>query len=106
MRVISSNTDIPWLARSPDKSPLDYYLWGGCEAEVRRVKPNNMEELKEVVNDCVASLDEDEVRRDVRDARPRPSSASKSAADTSCPSSRSTRGARLRSENILCACSY
>ena len=47
MRMISGNTDIPWPARSPDKSPLDYYLWGGCEAEVRRVKPNNLEELKE-----------------------------------------------------------
>ena len=69
--MISGNTDIPWPARSPDKSPLDYYLWGGCEAEVRRVKPNNLEELKEVVNDFVASLDEDKVRRAVRDVRPR-----------------------------------
>ena len=104
--MISGNTDIPWLAHSPDKSPLDYYLWGGCEAEVRRVKPNNLEELKEVVNDFVASLDEDKVRRAVRDVRPRPSSASKWAADISSPSSRSTRGGQLRSENILCAWSY
>ena len=104
--MISGNTDIRWPARSPDKSPLDYYLWGGCEAEVRRVKPNNLEELKEVVYDCVASLDEDEVRRAVRDVRAWQSSASKRAADTSSPSSRSTRQGRLRSENISCAWSY
>ena len=31
----------------------------------------NLDELKKVVNDYVASLDEDEVRRAVRDVRPR-----------------------------------
>ena len=70
-RVISGNTAIPWPARSPDKSPLDYFLWGNSEAEIRRVKPRDLEELKEVVNDFVDNLDEDLVRRAVRDVRPR-----------------------------------
>ena len=39
--------------------------------EVRRVKPSTLEELKEVVSDFVACLDEEEVRRAVRDVRPR-----------------------------------
>ena len=30
-RVISGNTEIPWPARSPDKAPCDYYLWGNCD---------------------------------------------------------------------------
>ena len=43
----------------------------GCEAEIRRVKPKTLEELKEVVSEFVASLDEEEMRRYVRDVRPR-----------------------------------
>ena len=45
-RSHTSNFSLEWLqekfrpARSPDKSPLDYFLWGICEAEIRRVKPN------------------------------------------------------------------
>ena len=37
----------------------------------RRVKPRTLEELKEVVTDFCDSLDEEEVRRAVRDVRPR-----------------------------------
>ena len=70
-RIISGNTDIPWPARSPDESPLDYFLWGIAETEVRRVKPKSLEELKTVVSDFVECLDEDVVRRAVRDIRPR-----------------------------------
>lgn len=70
-RIISGNTDIPWPARSPDESPLDYFLWGIAETEVRRVKPKSLKELKTVVSDFVECLDEDVVRRAVRDIRPR-----------------------------------
>ena len=41
------------------------------KAEIRRVKPSTLEELKEVVTDFCDSLDEEEVRRAVRDVRPR-----------------------------------
>ena len=61
--IISDNMEISWPARRPDKAPCDFYLWGICEAEIRRVKP---EDLMEVMNKFVASLDETEVRRDVR----------------------------------------
>ena len=70
-RIISGNTAIPWPARSPDEAPPDYWLWSICDAEVRRVKPSTLEELKEVVSDFVASLDDEDVRRAVRDVRPR-----------------------------------
>ena len=53
------------------QSPLDYFLWGIAETEVRRVKPKSLEELKTVVSDFVECLDEDVVRRAVRDIRPR-----------------------------------
>ena len=70
-QIISGNTEIPWPARSPDEAPCDFYLWSICEAEIRRVKPRTLEDLMEVVNTFVASLDEAEVRRAVRDVRPR-----------------------------------
>ena len=58
-------------ARSPDQAPCDFWLWSICEAEVRRVKPKTLDDLMEVVSDFVASLDPAEVRRAVRDVRPR-----------------------------------
>ena len=70
-RIISGNTEIPLPAQSPDKAPCEFYLWGICKAEIRRVKLKTLEDLIEVVNEFVASLDEAEVRRAVRDVRPR-----------------------------------
>ena len=67
-QIISCNTEIPWPARSPDQAPCDLWLWSVCEAEVRRVKPKTLEDLMEVVSD---SLDPAEVRRAVRNVRPR-----------------------------------
>ena len=43
----------------------------GWEAKIRWVKHKTFEDLKEVVSDFVASLDEKEMRRYVRDVRPR-----------------------------------
>ena len=59
--------EIAWRARSP----CDYFLWGICDQEFRRVKPHNLGELQEVVSDFVESLEEDAARRAVRDVRPR-----------------------------------
>ena len=104
--IISDNTEISWPAWRPDKAPCDFYLWGICEAEIRRVKPKTLEDLMEVVNKFVASLDETEVRRDVRavrSVRPRAELCIKIGGS---PSFRNTRGAPLRSSNISTAWSY
>ena len=69
--MISGNTEIAWLAHSPDEALCDYFLWGICDQEIQRVKPRNLGELQEVVIDFVESLDEDVARRAVRDVRPR-----------------------------------
>ena len=69
--IISGNTEIRLRARSTDEAPCKYCLWGICEAEIRRVKPKSLEDLMEVVTGYVGSLDEAEVRRAVRDVRPR-----------------------------------
>ena len=57
--------------RSPDETLCDYFLWGICDQEIRRVKPHNLGELQEVVSDFVESPDEDVARRAVRDVSPR-----------------------------------
>ena len=54
--VISNLTDRVWLPRSPDLSPLDFWLWGVCLAELRRSPPGSIEELKETVNAYADSL--------------------------------------------------
>ena len=69
--IISGNTEIRFPARSTDKAPFEYCLWVIFEAEIRRVKLKTLKDLMEVVTDFVGSLDEAEVRRAVRDVRPR-----------------------------------
>ena len=69
--MISGNTEIAWPACSPYKALCDYFLWGICDQEIRRVKPCDFGKLQAVVSDFVESLDEDVARRAVRDVRPR-----------------------------------
>ena len=81
-QVISGNTEIAWPACSPYKAPCDNFLWGICDQEIRKVKPRDLGELQEVVSDFVQSLDEDVVRRAIRDNRPRAEMCIKLAAIT------------------------
>ena len=69
--IISGNSEICFPARSTNEAPFEYCLWIIFEAEIRRVKLKTLKDLMEVVTDFVGSLDEAEVRRAVRDVRPR-----------------------------------
>ena len=69
--MIPGNTEIAWPVCSPDEAPCDYFLWGICDQEIRRVKPCDFGKLQVVVSDFVESLDEDVARRAVREVRPR-----------------------------------
>ena len=69
--MISGNTEIAWRARSPDEAPSDYFLWGICDQDIRRVKPRYLGELQEVVSDFVEFPDKEVVRKAIRDVRPR-----------------------------------
>ena len=66
-RVISRHAERPWPARSPDMSPLDYWFWSVCLAELRRSPPSTLEELQETVEDYVDSLGGDAVVKASRD---------------------------------------
>lgn len=58
-KVISHLTDFPWPARSPDLSPLDFFLWGYLKENVFRTKPNNIDTLKEAIREILSSIDQD-----------------------------------------------
>ena len=43
---IGNRGPVRWPARSPDLSPLDFFLWGHLKQIVYAEKPNNLEDLK------------------------------------------------------------
>ena len=60
---ISRRSSFPWPAHNPDLSSLDYWLWNQLEQEVFNKKPNNIPELREVVQETAANNCEAAVRR-------------------------------------------
>ena len=70
-RVISHKTDRPWPPGSPDLSPLDYWFWSMCLAELRRCPPSSMEELREIVTAYALSLSPEEISKAVNHLRVR-----------------------------------
>ena len=62
-RLISNKTDFNWPPRSPDLSPLDFYLWGNVKHKVMQQSPSSLAELKERVKEVIAAIEEDELQR-------------------------------------------
>jgi len=56
-RVISHKSEFAWPARSPDLSPLDFFLWGFLKEMVFRNAPSNIGQLKNNVREAIASID-------------------------------------------------
>ena len=48
-RVISRRTEILWLVHSPELTPLDYWPWGLLEKDIGEEKPEDIAQLKLVV---------------------------------------------------------
>lgn len=70
-RIISRHTPVPWPARSPDLSPLDFWFWSVCLAELRRNPPSSLDELKETVEVYSNTLEKEEIIKACRDILPR-----------------------------------
>lgn len=44
---------IEWPARSPDLSPLDFFLWGHLKNKIYATQPTSLEDLRQrIVNEC------------------------------------------------------
>lgn len=46
-RWIGRRGAIEWPARSPDLTPIDYFLWGYLKSKVYATKPENLEDLRQ-----------------------------------------------------------
>jgi len=67
---IGRRGEIEWPARSPDLTPLDFYLWGYLKDKVYENKPENIEDLKaKIVNEMrhIPRITFDNVLREFRD---------------------------------------
>ncbi|XP_074041245.1 uncharacterized protein [Leptinotarsa decemlineata] len=64
-RWIGRRGPYEWPPRSPDSTPLDFFLWGYLKSKVFKTKPANIEDLKEGMRqEC--RLISDEVIRNVQ----------------------------------------
>ena len=52
-----------WPPRSPDLSPLDFYLWGRVKAICYRTAPTTPEDMRNRIQAAVASITPAELRR-------------------------------------------
>lgn len=57
-KVISRRGDIPWPPRSPDLSPMDFFLWGYLKSQVYESNPRSIDELKENIRREMSSISE------------------------------------------------
>ena len=45
-----------WLARSPDLTPCDFFLWGWAKEEVYKNAPNHMGELEANIHQVIPNV--------------------------------------------------
>lgn len=56
---------VPWPARSPDLTVMDYYLWGRLKEIVYRTAPTTKDDMKDRIREACRRLSEEEVRHAV-----------------------------------------
>ena len=57
--VVSQNGNVQWLARSPDSTACDYFLWGFLKSEVYVTMPRNVNELKHRILEEIRAIQPD-----------------------------------------------
>lgn len=55
--VIGNNLEIDWPARSPDLTPLDFFLWGILKNKVYAINPENLQDLKDRIQHSIREID-------------------------------------------------
>ena len=64
---IGRRGEIEWPARSPDLSPLDYFLWGHLKSKIYATKPSNLEDLRNRIIEETAQIDPNVISKAVSD---------------------------------------
>jgi len=54
--VIGRGGPVLWPPRSPDLTPLDFYLWGTLKDKVYRTEVTSLEELVQRITNSVAEI--------------------------------------------------
>ena len=62
-QLISNKCEFSWPARSPDLSPLDFYLWSYVKGIVFRSNPLNVADLKAKVRESIRAIPADSLKR-------------------------------------------
>ena len=62
-RLISNKSDFIWPPRSPDLNPLDFFLWGYMKEQIHRAQPGSIAEVKQLIENFMASITEDLLQR-------------------------------------------
>ncbi|CAH2010232.1 unnamed protein product [Acanthoscelides obtectus] len=52
-RWIGRRGAIEWPPRSPDLSPLDFFMWGHLKSKIYATQPTSLEDLRRIVNECL-----------------------------------------------------
>lgn len=54
---IGRNGPVAWPARSPDLTPLDFFLWGYLKNKIYRTFPNTVDELKRNIKTAIEEIE-------------------------------------------------
>ncbi|GFS63633.1 uncharacterized protein TNCV_1961891 [Trichonephila clavipes] len=57
MHWIGRDGPIAWPPRSPDLTPLEFFLWGYVKDNVYGIQVNSLEELKQNIQTAVSTVD-------------------------------------------------
>ncbi|KPJ21635.1 Transposable element Tc3 transposase [Papilio machaon] len=55
-KLVSRRGDIPWPPRSPDLTPLDFFLWGYMKSRVYSNNPTSIAQLKANIHGEMAAI--------------------------------------------------
>lgn len=62
-KVISTNGDLRWPARSPDLTPMDFYLWGYLQNEIYKEPIEDMADLYNKIYATIAAINRNTLLR-------------------------------------------
>lgn len=62
-RVLALHGTIPWPARSPDLTPLDFFVWGTIKNIVYRTEPTTEDDMRERIRGAFATITPGMLRR-------------------------------------------
>ncbi|CAK1550166.1 unnamed protein product [Leptosia nina] len=68
-KLISRFGDIPWPPRSPDLTPMDFFLWGYLKERVYANNPRTVVDLKENIRREISAIEHSLLQRVARNTR-------------------------------------